>query len=236
MNSPGDPRDPRITATPLIYRLADSTVLIGVKQTERGPEPLFTAVSGEPCAVAYTEPDEIREVLPDDYHLYQIPVVELLAQLPPVCGLLINPKAASPLYVAAEERDAVIAAGAPFPAGAFIRIKASAENPARLLPAVLARVADVHALRRLYCTRYQVADAREKILMVYDTGGAADGPAPDAVADQDRAVNDAIMEAAAETSLPDPMQIIALDDLPEEFRRLVLTDVEPCYVRADLRA
>jgi len=123
-----EPAPPRPELTTLVFRLADSTVLIGVTDSDRGPEPLFTEVSGQPCAVAYTDPEEIRRDLPDGYRLYQIPVPLLLSQLPPGCGLIIDPRAASPLYVAADERELVLAASVPFPAGAFIQIKTGADD------------------------------------------------------------------------------------------------------------
>jgi SseB protein C-terminal domain len=206
--------------SPLVYRIADTTVLIGLRFGDRGPEPLYTEVGGVPAAVAYTDPDEIRRDLPDGYRLFQLQVPELLGQLPPPCGLVINPRADSPLFVAPEERDLVVAAGQPFPPGAYIRVQGRAERPERLLSAALPRLAAVRELRRLYCTRYRVADAREKLLLVYeaDAGG-------------DDAVNDALLSAAAEAELPDPMQVIALEDIPEEFRRVVLSEVEPCYER-----
>ncbi|NUR02168.1 MAG: hypothetical protein HOY79_38235 [Streptomyces sp.] len=210
---------------PQLYRIADSVILIGVRQTERGPEPLYAEVGGELCGVAYTDPEEIRADLPDDYHLYQIKVTEFLAQLPAVCGLLIDPRCPSPTYVAPYEREVVLAAGLPFPAGATIYMKRKAHKAPRLFAALLPRVQAIAELRRLYCTQYKVADRPQKLLMVYDaelTPGA------------DKLINDAIIAAAAEIQLPDPMQIIAVDDLPEHFRKLVRHSVEPFYVRPDV--
>ncbi|MEW2522303.1 enhanced serine sensitivity protein SseB C-terminal domain-containing protein [Actinacidiphila alni] len=211
----------------LVFRIADSNVLIGVRSTERGPEPLFTDVGGEPCAVAYTDPEEIRRDLPEDYRLFQITVPELLMRLPVQCGLVIDPRAASPLYVAAAERDAVIAAGQPFPAGAPVRIKQGGDRQPALVAAALPRVAAVGGVRRVYLTRYQVADAREKVLVAYEADAEPAGT--------DAAAADAFMAAAAEVELADAMQVVALDDIPEELRRIVLEDVPPVYVRADLR-
>lgn len=219
-----DPARPLTEITPLVFRLADSTVLIGVRDTDRGPEPLCTEVSGEPCAVAYTDPEEIRRDLPDGYRLYQIPVPLLLAELPPGSGLIIDPRAKSPLYVAADEREVVLAASVPFPAGAFIRIKSGADDQPALLAAALPRI-EVTPVRRVYLTRYRVADAREKLLVAYETD-----PVPGA----DDLAADAFMTAAADTGLADPMQIVALDDIPAAFRQMLLDDVPPAYVRPDL--
>ncbi|MEE4544879.1 hypothetical protein V2S66_23300 [Streptomyces sp. V4-01] len=213
-----------VEVTPLVFRIADSTVLIGVRTTERGPEPLFTDVGGEPCAVAYTDPEEISGDLPEGYRLFQIPVPLLLTQLPPGCGLLINPRAASPLLVAAAERDIVLAASVPFPSGAFIAIKSGGDEQPRLLAAALPRI-EFTAVRRVYVTRYRVADAREKVLVVYETD-----PAPGA----DSLAADGFAAAAAETGLADPMQVVALADVPETFRAILLADVPPAYVRPDL--
>ncbi|MEU3463151.1 hypothetical protein ABZ721_24815 [Streptomyces sp. NPDC006733] len=224
MSEQPDPNGGPIEVSPLLYRLADSIVLIGVRTGDRGPEPLYTDVSGTLCAVAYTDPDEIRRDLPDGYRLFQITVPELLAQLPPAAGLIVNPRAASPIHVAADERDVVIAAGRPFPAGAFIKVKASADAQPRLLAAVLPRLAALPAVRRLFLTRYRVADAREKILAVYEVDGT-----PGA----DEAAADAVTAAAAEIALADPMQVVALGDVPEELRAVVLADVDPAWVRAE---
>jgi hypothetical protein len=213
-----------VEVTPLVFRIADSTVLIGVRTTERGPEPLFTDVGGEPCAVAYTDPEEIRSDLPEGYRLFQIPVPLLLTQLPPGCGLVINPRAASPLLVAAAERDIVLAASVPFPSGAFIAIKSGGDDQPRLLAAALPRI-EFTAVRRVYLTRYRVADAREKVLVVYETD-----PVPGA----DSLAADGFAAAAAETGLADPMQVVALADVPETFRAILLADVPPAYVRPDL--
>jgi hypothetical protein len=211
----------------LLYRLADSTVLIGVQQTEAGPQPLLTQVGGEPCAVAYTNPEELRRDLPEGYRMYQLTVPELLAELPPVCGLVVNPRAPSPVYVSADRREAVIEAGRPFPAGATIRVLPGGDEQPRLLAAALGDLKAIPALRRLYCTRYRVADAREKLLVVYDT---------DAEPGADVATAEAVISAATETRLVDPLQVIALDDVPDQFREVVLGEVPPAYVRADLSA
>jgi hypothetical protein len=219
--------DPALPVSALVFRIADSNVLIGVRPTDRGPEPLFTDVGGEPCAVAYTDPAEIRRDLPDGYRLFQITVPELLMRLPVTCGLVIDPRAASPVYVAAGERDAVIAAGQPFPAGAPVRIKQGGDRQPALLAAALPRVEAAGGVRRVFLTRYQVADAREKVLVAYEVDAEPAGT--DAVAAE------AFMAAAAQVELPDAMQIVALDDIPEELRRIVLSQVPPCYVRADLR-
>ncbi|HEY5836889.1 hypothetical protein [Streptomyces sp.] len=220
----GDQAQPPVEVSPLIFRIADSTVLIGVRAGERGPEPLFTDVSGEPCAVAYTDPEEIRRDLPEGYRLHQIPVPLLLSQLPPGCGLIIDPRAASPLHVGAHEREIVLAASLPFPPGAFIRIKSGGDPQPALLASALPRI-EVTAVRRVYVTRYRVADAREKVLVVYETD-----PVPGA----DDLAADAFMAAAADTALADPMQVLALDDVPDTFRRMILADVPPAYVRPDL--
>lgn len=221
-----EPARPRPEISPLVFRIADSTVLIGVRETERGPEPLFTDVGGEPCAVAYTDPEEIRRDLPDGYRLYQIPVPLFLAELPPGCGLVINPRAASPIHVAADEREIVLAASLPFPSGAFITVKQGGDAQPALLAAALPRI-EVTSVRRVYVTRYRVADAREKVLVVYETDPV---PGADAVA------ADAFTAAAAETGLADPMQVVALPDVPETFREMILQDVPPAYVRPDLDA
>jgi hypothetical protein len=224
-DAPDSPESLEMAVNPLIFRIADSNVLIGVKSTDRGPELMYTDTGDQVCAVAYTDPEEIRRDLPDGYRLFQITVPELLQRLAPVCGLVINPRATSPLVVMPWERDAVIAAGRPFPAGAPVRIKQGGDHRPALLAAALPRIEATSGVRVVYLTRYQVADAREKILIAYDHDPAMPGA--------DTAAADAFIAAATQISLPDPMQIVALHDIPEELRRIVLADVPPCYVRAD---
>jgi hypothetical protein len=211
-------------ATAPVFRIADSSVLIGVRTTARGPEPLFTDVAGERCAVAYSDPAEIGSGLPAGYRLFRIPVPLLLTQLPPGCGLVIDPRAASPLHVAADERDLVLAASAPFPSGAAIAIATGADRQPRLLAAALPRI-EFTAVRRVYVTRYRVADAREKVLVVHETD-----PVPGA----GTLAADAFAAAAAEVGLADPVRVVALADVPGTFRAVVLADVPPAYVRPDL--
>lgn len=215
-----------LALNPLVFRIADSTVLIGVKPTDRGPELMYTDVGDTVCAVAYTDPEEIRADLPDGYRLFQITVPELLKRLHPACGLLIGPRAASPLMVLPYERDAVMAASLPFPAGAPIRIKKRGVPQRALMKAALPRIGSAGGVLRIYLTRYQVADAREKLLVVYENDQGAEGA--DAVA------ADAFIDAAAEIGLADPMRVVALDDVPEPFHAMLLKDVPPAYVRADL--
>jgi hypothetical protein len=217
-----------LALNPLVFRIADSSVLIAVKATDRGPELMYTEVGDTLCAVAYTDPEEIRQDLPEGYRLFQITVPELLRRLHPECGLLIGPRAASPLMVMPYERAAVLAASLPFPAGAPIRLKKHGAPHRALMKAVLPRLEDVAGLLRVYLTRYQVADAREKLLVVYENDPEVAGEGADAAA------ADAFVDAAAEIGLADPMQVVALDDVPEPFRGMLLDDVPPAYVRPGL--
>ncbi|MYS22338.1 SseB protein C-terminal domain-containing protein [Streptomyces sp. DvalAA-14] len=224
-DAPDSSESLEMAVNPLIFRIADSNVLIGVQPTDRGPELMYTDTGDQLCAVAYTDPEEIRRDLPGGYRLFQITVPELLQRLAPGCGLVVNPRAASPLVVMPWERDAVIAAGRPFPAGAPVRIKQGGDHQPDLIAAARPRVEALSGVRAVYLTRYQVADAREKILVAYDHDPAAPGA--------DTAAAEAFVAAAAQIGLPDPMQIVALHDIPDELRRIVLADVPPCYVRAD---
>jgi hypothetical protein len=210
---------------PLIFRIADSNVLIGVKPTDRGPELMYADAGDTVCAVAYTDPEEIRRDLPDGYRLFQITVPDLLRRLHPACGLLIGPRAASPLLVMPYEREAVIAAGLPFPPGAPIRLNYGGDRQPALLASALPRIESAGGVRRIYLTRYQVADARERLLVVYEHDTAVEGA--DAVA------ADAFMAAAADVRLADPMRIVALADVPEPFHGMLTADVPPAYVHAE---
>ncbi|MCW2506038.1 MAG: SseB protein C-terminal protein [Actinomycetia bacterium] len=222
---PGDPESPEaleMALNPLIFRIADSFVLIGVKDTENGPELMYADVGDQVCAVAYTDPEEIRRDLPAGYHLYQITVPKLLERLHPAIGLIIGPHAESPLTVMPWERDAVLAAALPFPPGAPVRIKKRGDRQPKLMAAALPGIEAIDGVRAVYVTRYQVADAREKILVAYDHD--PDVPGSDSVAD-------AFIAAAAQINLADPMQVVALADIPESLRPTVEKTVPPSYVR-----
>lgn len=210
-----------LALNPLVFRIADSTVLIGVKPTERGPELMYTDVGDTVCAVAYTDPAEIRRDLPDGHRLFQITVPDLLERLHPACGLLIGPRAASPLMVMPYERQAVLTAALPFPPGAPVRIKKQGVPQPALMKAALPRLTATPGVLRVYLTRYQVADAREKLLVVYEHDPAAPGA--------DVAAADAFIDAAAAVDLTDPMQVVALGDVPEPFHAMLLADVPPAY-------
>lgn len=223
-DAPDSPESLEMALNPLIFRIADSTVLIGSKPTDHGPELLYTQAGDTLCAVAYTDPEEIRSDLPEDYRLFQITVPDLLQRLHPDCGLLINPRAASPLMVMPYERDAVLTAALPFPPGAPIRLKRSADEQPRLLAAALPRLRAATGILRVYLTRYQVADAREKLLVVYEHDSRTEGA--------DSAAADAFIDAAARIALPDPMQVVALADVPAPFHDMLLTDVPAAYARS----
>lgn len=131
-----------------VYRLADARVLFAVRITDRGPEPLYTRVSDEGVAVAYTDEREAEADLPDGYKLYEIGVSEYIEQLPPGFGLLIDPRAKSPVYIPAKDRDAVVRAAAPFPPGANVRIGHPKTEPTELLRLAIRNLANVPAARR----------------------------------------------------------------------------------------
>lgn len=203
-----------------LYRLADTEVLLAVAQTDQGPAPLLTDVSGEPAVVAWTDLDQARAEVPDSHQLFSMPVSELLAQLPPHAGLVVDPRAASPVHVAAASKAAVLEAATPFPAGAPTRIGDPAEEPAELLAALCSTAPSVPGLRRLWRTWYQVADARPRLLVVY---GTDDPPRHGAAA------ADAVIAAATRVQHAGPLLVLALEDLPAEHRTWLLENTPPLY-------
>lgn len=203
-----------------LYRLAATEVLIAVAQTGQGPEPLVTDISGESAVVAWTDLEQARADAPDTHRLFSLPVAELLAQLPPHAGLVVDPRAGSPVHVAAASKDAVVEAARPFPAGAPTRIGDPAEEPTELLDRLRAAAASVPGLRRLWRTWYQVADARPRLLVVY----AADSPA-----EQGPAVADAVVAVAEQAQHPTAVLVLALEDLPEDHRAWLLANTPPFF-------
>lgn len=203
-----------------IYRLADAAVLIGVMQTPEGPEPLATDLGGESAVVAYTDLSEARSDLPETHRLFSIEVAELLAQLPAHAGLVIDPRSPSPVHVPASGKQAVINASKPFPAGAGTRIGDPAEEPVALLHELRHTAPGETSLRRLWRTWYQVADARPKLLIVYEvTDHAAHGPA----------AADLVVRAAEKVDYPSPLLVMAVGDLPAEHRDWLLAHTPACY-------
>lgn len=203
-----------------LYRLADTEVLLAVAQTEQGPAPLFTEVSGEPAVVAWTDLEQARADVPESHQLFSMPVAELLAQLPPHAGLVVDPRAASPVHVAAGSKAAVLAAAQPFPAGAPTRIGDPADEPVELLAALRSAAPSVPGLRRLWRTWYQVADARPRLLVVYATDDPQQhGPA----------AADAVVAAARQVQHPGPLLVLAVEDLPAEHRTWLLESTPPLF-------
>jgi hypothetical protein len=209
-----------------VYRLADGMVLIGVAETPRGPEPLFTDVSGAPTAVAYTDPDEMRRVLPEGYRQFQIQVSELLEQLPAGVGLVIDPHAPSPVYVSPQQRQEVVEAAWPFPTGAHVRYGEPATEPSELLDCLATKSEQLPSVRRWWRAWYQVHDAREKLLLVYDVEGDGEELAGNA-----RRAADAAHDCLGLTGYGHPAQVISLGDLPDEAREWLTTTQTPCYER-----
>lgn len=72
------------------YRLAAASVLIGVMETAQGPQPLYTEIDGHSTVVAYTDVEQARADLPETHKMFSIVVAELLSQLPPYAGLVIE--------------------------------------------------------------------------------------------------------------------------------------------------
>jgi hypothetical protein len=210
-----------------IYRLADSMVLIGVSQTERGPEPLFTEVSGALTAVAYTDWNEMARTMPEGYHLFQIQVSELLAQLPENVGLVVDPHAPSPIFVSGEHRQAVIEAAWPFPSGAHITYGVPLTEPTDLLDCIATKSEQQPSVRRWWRAWYQVGDAREKLLLVYEVDGSGNELAANA-----RPAADAAYECLALVTYDKPGQVISLSDVPPEAQDWLTANVAPFYERS----
>ena len=204
-----------------LYRLADAEVLIGVAETPQGPQPLFTDVSGESAVVAYTDLEEAQADLPESHRLFSIPVAELLAELAPHAGLVVDPRSAAPVYVAAADKQQVVEAARPFPAGAPTRIGDPAEEPTALLDELRRTAPSVPGLRRLWRTWYQAADARPRLLVVLETSDPAGQDAAAAL----------VLLAAEQVALVSPLLVMALEDLPAEHRDWLLANTPPFHER-----
>lgn len=208
-----------------VYRLADASVLMPVRSTERGPEPLFTRVSELPCAVAYTEADEAQSDSPEDYRIFSVQVVEALVSLPQGAGLVIDPRAERPILLGPQDRELMMQAAAPFPVGPRIRLGQPTEPPRELYDDFHAIGACHPEVRRILVAWYSVADAREKLLVTPETDGPGlDDPEWDAL-------NRELVEAAAAREYPHPMQVVHLHRVPQPHRGWLESDAEQVYAR-----
>lgn len=205
-----------------VYRLADSEILIAVAQTSDGPAPLFTDVGGEIACVAYTDLREAQADMPATHRLFSIVVADLLGQLPEHVGLVVDPRSPSPVHVAAPDKAPVRAAARAFPDGAQVAIGDPAEEPTALVTRLREQAPASAPLRRMWRTWYQAADAREKLLVVYDVDGQAGADAQAA---------DLVVDAARASDYPRPLLVLALDDLPAEHRQWLLANTPPFYER-----
>jgi SseB protein C-terminal domain len=211
-----------------IYRLADSMVLFAVRQTDRGPEPLFTEVSGAPTAVAYTDQAEIDRIKPDGYAVFQVQLSDFLSQLPVGIAIVVDPHAPSPVYIAPGQRDAVLEAAWPFPTGAHITYGVPNDEPTELLACIATRSEQLPTVRRWWRAWYQVQDAREKLLLVYEADGADQELAANA-----RPAADAAYECLGLVGYDRPGQVISLTDVPVEAQLWLTENVVPFYDRPD---
>ena len=205
-----------------VHRLADSEVLIAVATSPEGPAPLFTEVAGETTCVAWTDADEARADLPETHRLFSIGVAELLRQVPPGVGLLVDPRAPSPVHLPADRRQEVLEAARPFPAGTQVALGEPAQEPEALLQAVRDGAAAVPGLRRVWRAWYQVLDTDERLLVVYDADGATGA---------DTAAADLVVSAAQRTAYGHRLLVLALDDLPAGPREWLLAQGPPAYQR-----
>lgn len=205
-----------------VWRLTEAEVLIAVAQTADGPAPLFTEVSGEITAVAYTDVAEARADLPDTHRLFSIQVAEFLRQLPGHVGLVVDPRSPSPVHVAADQRPDVLDAARPFPAGVPVAIGEPAKQPKHLVKALRTSAPALPVLRRLWRIWYQKADADGRLLVVYDVDGTEGA---------DKAAADLVVAAAEQVDYADKLLVLALDDLPSEHREWLLANTRPAYER-----
>jgi hypothetical protein len=206
-----------------IYRLADAMVLFTVTEGEHAPRALTTLVSGQVAAVAYTGEQEADRDCPPGYKVYQVQVSDLLRDLPDDTGLVIDPRTPSPVYIPPADKEKVIRAALPFPTGARIRLGQPKTEPVAALDAIRRNLPSGHSIRRAYRCWYQAADARERLLIAVDLD-----PIP--AQDKMHAVG-VVTGSLPGLDYKHPVTAIALDEIPEDFRRSLLENVHPFYVR-----
>lgn len=216
---------PQVNIASSIYRLADAMVLFTVTQGERAPQPLTTLVSGQVAVVAYTDEQEADQDCPPGYAVFQVQVSDLLKDLPGDAGLVIDPRAPSPVYIPPQDKEKVIRAALPFPADARIRIGQPKTEPVTVLQAIRRNAPSERAIRRMYRCWYQAADARERLLIAVELEPLPPQASMDALG--------AVTSALADLDYEHPVVAVALDDIPEDFRRPLQENVEPFYVRGE---
>lgn len=206
-----------------VYRLADMVVLFTVTVGERAPRPLVTEVSGQVAVVAYTDEREADADRPPGGTTYQVQVSELLADLPDGVGLVIGPRAPSPVYIPAADREAVIRAALPFPTGARVRLGEPKTEPVAVLDAIRGALAAQPGVLRAYRCWYQAADAREQLLIAVDFGDAA------VTEDTARALR-AVTGALAGFDYEHPVITLPLAEVPPQFRRDLVANARLFHV------
>lgn len=195
------------------WRLADAQVHVVVDSAPTGLAPRTTTVAGGQACVAFTDPGRAQAAASATSTVHSIGVAELLGQLPPGVGLLLDPGSAAPVHVPAGSRTALIDAARPFPPHAPVMLAEPVEEPTALLDAVRAAAPDLPPLRRLWGAWYTVADAAGKLLVVYDV---------EPVEGADAAAVDLVVRAAETVEHPQPVLVVALPDVPEQHRQWLL--------------
>lgn len=156
-----------------IYRFAVAEVVVGWIADETGESLATLPVDDVPCVLAFTDVDAAHSRL-GAARLMAIPVHELLRRLPVTAGLLVDPDARAPIHIDPAHVAEVIAAAAPLPAGAQVRLGLPDPEPVELLEAyadALAAVPGVQAARRVLC---RVEDRTETLLVVVTPADSAD--------------------------------------------------------------
>lgn len=205
-----------------MYRLADSIVHLIVAPTPDGPQPMVRELDGTSYAIGYVQEKGALRDLPDGAEIFRIQVGDLVGQLPEGIGLWLDPEGIAPVLIPAADREAIARAAQPFPPGAQVRLGEAVNAPAEFVAALRRHAQHVPPLRRVFLARYQVADAREKLLAVHETdGGAAD----------DVAATGAVLTAAEEANLDLPMQVLPLAEVPAESREWLVASISPRYER-----
>lgn len=133
------------------------------------------------------------------------------------------PRSPSPVHVQAEHEQGLIDAAKPFPAGSQVAIGDPSDEPADLVAALQAAAPALPPLRQLWRTWYQAADARPRLLVVYDV---EPGPGTDSAA------ADLVLGAATRTDYPHPLLVLAVDDVPVEHRQWLRSSTPPLYRRS----
>lgn len=127
-------------------------------------------VDGAPLGVAYSDEDEAYERMPSpDHELFETSVSDVLLELPPGTGLVVDPHAPRPRVVAAQDGDRVLRLGMVWAPGVpFVLHEVDDAELDGFLSDLREVLARYPQLGRVWCLGYEVVGGPAILCVVAD--------------------------------------------------------------------